>query len=103
MPHIMADERLCRNRIQVTQTPYHHAFVTEKLINLPPPNLATSGNHHIMSKSHFARVPTAPALPASLPGTTHIPRYGPVGSRQPFGQLPGRHRFFVGDVRVGVP
>ena len=102
MPHILADDRLRRNRIQVTQSPYHHAFVTEKLINLPPPDLATSGNHRIMSKSYLARSPTAPTMPTS-PATTHIPRYGPMVSRQPFGQSPGRHRFFVGDVRVGVP
>ena len=97
MPHILADLGLLRNRIQIDQTPYHHAFVTGKINAMPAPNLATLSSGRLPTP---VPPPSEEALArAFLPGA----RYGPPGSRQPFGLWAGRHRYFVGDVRTGLP
>ena len=98
MPHVLSDRSLLRNRIQIDHQPYHHAFVVGKIGEMPAPELTAPS---------FGRLRTAPAPPVSeealartfLPGA----RYGPCGSRQPFGQSSGRHRYFVGDVRTAFP
>ena len=87
MPHILSDERLRRNRIEINQTPYHHAFVTEKIGTLPPLGLMPMNTGRQCSAARQLPTHTHTHTPPTHSPTSHpIPRtHSPI---LPFPSLP---------------
>ena len=109
MPRIVADD-LHLNRIQIDQTPDHHAFVTGKIGKAPHPAHFTA--LALSSSSRLPRVPPpgemalARRMMPRMDTPKYDARYGPTGSRQPFGHNAGHlsNRYFgrLGNVRTGL-
>jgi len=102
-----------KDRIQIAHRPELRAFVTDKITNLPVTpayeQKLTRHKEHTLVHNHegILGVNIQTALPQKPPrtltpieGAPRLPLFRPMGSVQPMNTHPGRHRYFIADVRT---
>jgi len=102
-----------KDRIQIAHKPELRAFVTDKITNLPVTpayeQMLTRHKEHTLVHNHEGQlgvnIQTAPPMRpprmlTPLEGGPRLPLFRPMGSVQPMNTFPGRHRYFIADVRT---
>jgi len=114
MTQIPSNVHSRRDRIQISHKPELRAFVTDKITNLPHTpgyeQMLTRHKEHTLVHNHehalLVNIQTAPTTAPRPPQLTpleytpRLPLFRPMGSVQPMNTHPGRHRYFIADVRT---